>query len=93
MLSKSEIYYLQGNKILTSSYDRKIRCVIRTKLAKLKSEFILLNKIFGKEIELLREELIDLQNKGHDLQINSKANLIPTSTLILVKSRLGPGRA
>jgi hypothetical protein len=42
MLSKAEILYLQGQKQVSKSYERKLKCLIRKKI-----------EVFGKEFPLL----------------------------------------
>ena len=46
MLSKAEILYLQGQKIVSMSYERKLKCLIRKKLDVLQKELPLLSKLF-----------------------------------------------
>ena len=47
MLSKAEILYLQGQKQVSQSYERKLKCLIRKKLNALQKELPLLSKLFG----------------------------------------------
>ena len=47
MLSKAEIQYLQGQKQVSLSYERKLKCLIRKKLDALQKELPLLSKLFG----------------------------------------------
>lgn len=46
MLSKAEILYLHGQKQVSGSYERKIKCLIRKKIENLKKELPLIAKIF-----------------------------------------------
>ena len=46
MLSIAEIQYLQGQKKVSKSYERKLRCLIRKKLGVLQKELPLLSKLF-----------------------------------------------
>ena len=45
MLSKCELQYLQGEKRLSDSYERKIRCIIRKKIRTLQKELPLLAQL------------------------------------------------
>ena len=47
MLSKAEILYLQGQKQVSQSYERKLKCLIRKKMEVLQKELPLLLKLFG----------------------------------------------
>ena len=47
MLSKAEILYLQGQKQVSQSYERKLKCLIRKKLDVLQIELPLLSKLFN----------------------------------------------
>ena len=47
MLSKSEVQYLQGQKQVSQSYERKLKCLIRKKIAVLQKELPLLSNLFG----------------------------------------------
>ncbi len=46
MLSKAEVMYLQGQKKVSGSYERKLKCLIRKKVENLKNELPLLSKVF-----------------------------------------------
>ncbi len=46
MLSKAEVQYLQGQKMVSGSYERKLKCLIRKKVENLKKELPLLSKNF-----------------------------------------------
>ena len=50
MLSKAEILYLQGQKQVSQSYERKLKCLIRKKLDVLQKELPLLSKLFGDSV-------------------------------------------
>lgn len=50
MLSKAEVLYLQGQKQISKSYERKLKFIIRKKLAVLRNEFPLLSKLFANEV-------------------------------------------
>ena len=45
MLSKAEILYLQGQKIVSKSYERKLKCLIKRKMDVLRKEIPLLSKL------------------------------------------------
>ena len=47
MLSKAEILYLQGQKQVSQSYERKLKCLIRKKIEVLQKELPLLSKLLG----------------------------------------------
>jgi len=47
MLSKAEILYLQGQKQVSQSYERKLKCLMRKKIEVLQKELPLLSKLFG----------------------------------------------
>ncbi len=51
MLSKAEVLYLQGQKQISKSYERKLKCIIRKKLEILRYEFPLLSKLFANEVK------------------------------------------
>ena len=46
MLSKAEVMYLQGQKNVSDSCERKLKCLIRKKAESLKAELPLLSKVF-----------------------------------------------
>jgi hypothetical protein len=50
MFSKAEILYLQGQKHISRSYERKLKCLIRKKLEVLQSELPLLSKLLKNEV-------------------------------------------
>jgi hypothetical protein len=52
MLSKAEIQYLQGQKQVSQSYERKLKCLIRKKVEVLRKEIPLLSKLFVESLEL-----------------------------------------
>jgi hypothetical protein len=45
MLSKAEVPYLQGKKIVSKSYERKLKCLIKRKIDVLRKEIPLLSKL------------------------------------------------
>ena len=47
MLSKAEVQYLQGQKQVSQSYERKLNCLIRKKIEVLQMELPLLSKLFA----------------------------------------------
>lgn len=47
MLSKAEVLYLQGQKQVSNSYERKLKCLIRKKVEVLEKELPLLSKLLG----------------------------------------------
>ena len=47
MLSKAEILYLQGQKQVSQSYERKLKCLIRKKIEVLQKELPLLSRLFS----------------------------------------------
>jgi len=50
MLSKAEILYLQGQKQVSQSYERKLKCLIKKKLEVLQKELPLLSKLLSNEV-------------------------------------------
>ena len=52
MLSKAEIQYLRGEKQISKSYERKLKCLIRKKVAILRKEIPLLSRLFLENLEL-----------------------------------------
>ena len=50
MLSKAEVLYLQGQKQISKSYERKLKYIIRKKLEILRNAFPLLSKLFANEV-------------------------------------------
>jgi hypothetical protein len=76
MLSKAEIQYLQGQKQVSKSYERKLKCLIKKKIDSLQKELPLLSKLFGDNIESVfsqcaseKEELPQLSNKEYGNQL------------------------
>ena len=55
MLSKAELLYVQGQKQVSKSYERKLKCLIRKKIEVLQKELPLLSKLSEKN----RMNLID----------------------------------
>lgn len=56
MLSKAEIQYLQGQKQVSKSYERKLKCLIRKKIEVLEKEIPLLSSLFAKNIKSIFSE-------------------------------------
>ena len=56
-LSKAEIQFLKGQKQVSKSYERKLKCVIKRKIEVLKDELPLLSKILN-----IEEILLDATN-------------------------------
>ena len=56
MLSKAEILYLQGQKIVSKSYERKLKCLIKRKI-----------DVFRKETPLLSKLILDNSCKSEDI--------------------------
>jgi len=50
MLSKAEILYLQGQKQVSQSYERKLKCLIRKKIETLRPQLPLSSKLLGNEV-------------------------------------------
>ena len=50
MLSKAEVLYLQGQKQVSQSYERKLKCLIRKKIEALQKELPLLSKLLRNEV-------------------------------------------
>ena len=50
MLSKAEIQYLQGQKQVSKSYERKLKCLIRKKLEVLQKELPLLSRLLAGKV-------------------------------------------
>jgi hypothetical protein len=61
MLSKAEIAYLQGQKQVSKSYERKSRCLIKRKI-----------EVLRKEIPLLSKLLLDNSGKSEDIMYRIK---------------------
>ena len=61
MLSKAEILYLQGQKIVSKSYERKLKCLIKRKM-----------DVLRKEIPLLSKLLLDSSGKSEDIMYRIK---------------------
>ena len=81
MLSKAEIQYLQGQKQVSQSYERKLRCLIRKKLKVLQRELPLLSKLFADNFKNFSCELINT-NEGPSPQKKQeeKDNLVQYSS-------------
>src|SRR5688572_8458506 len=47
MLSKAEVLYLQGQKQVSQSYERKLKCLIRKKVEVLQKELPLLSRLLA----------------------------------------------
>jgi hypothetical protein len=47
MLSRAEILYIQGQKQVSQSYERKLKCLIRKKVEVLQKELPLPSKLFA----------------------------------------------
>ena len=45
MLSKAEVQFLQGQKTVSKSYERKLKCLIKRKMDVLRKEIPLLSKL------------------------------------------------
>ena len=73
MLSRSEFSYLQGEKQVTGSYERKIRCIIRKKIKILQKELPLISKLFPIN-QLAFNQVFQIQNNHiSDTKLNSDA--------------------
>jgi hypothetical protein len=55
MLSKAEVLYLQGQKQVSNSYERKLKCLIRKKVEVLEKELPLLSKLLGHRFNSLTD--------------------------------------
>ena len=55
MLSKAEILYLQGQKNVSKSYERKLKCLIRKKMDVLQKELPLLSKLLGDDVGIFED--------------------------------------
>ena len=55
MLSRAEILYLQGQKQVSKSYERKLKCLIRKKIEVLQKELPLLSKLLRNGVSSLVE--------------------------------------
>jgi len=66
MLSKAEILFLQGQKIVSKPYERKLKCLIKRKI-----------DVFRKETPLLSKLILDNSGKYDD----SFMNFIPFKIL------------
>ena len=61
MLSKAGILYLQGQKQVSQSYERKLKCLIKRKI-----------DVLRKEIPLLSKLLLDNSGKSEDIMYRIK---------------------
>lgn len=59
MLSKAEIQYLQGQKQVSKSFERKSRCLIRKKVGVLQKELPLISNIFAGNIKFVFSEILN----------------------------------
>ena len=79
MLSKAEVQYLQGQKIVSKSYERKLKCLIKRKMDVLRKEIPLLSKLIldssGKYDDIMYRikevgKLSSFDNHGSDNELN-----------------------
>ncbi len=56
MLSKAEYQYLQGQKQVSKSYERKLKCLIRKKVEDLRKEIPLISNLLGYNIKSVLSE-------------------------------------
>jgi hypothetical protein len=76
MLSKAEVQYLQGQKTISKSYERKLRCLIRKKVEVLEKEIPLLSSLFAQNIKSIFSELVNEKAVGsHALKQKENNNL------------------
>ena len=60
MLSKAEVQYLKGQKQVSNSYERKLKCLIRKKIEALNKELPLISSIIDGKI---KSKLTEILNK------------------------------
>ncbi len=63
LLSKAEVQYLEGQKQLSKSYERKLKCTIRKKAFGLRKHILLLTKLIPIE-QILDVEVLFAVNKA-----------------------------
>jgi hypothetical protein len=81
MLSKAEVQYLQGQKIVSKSYERKLKCLIKRKIDVLRKEIPLLSKLIldnsGKPEDIIYRikevgKLNSFDNHNSDNELNQR---------------------
>ena len=81
MLSKAEVQYLQGQKIVSKSYERKLKCLIKRRIDVLRKEIPLLSKLIldssGKYDDIMYRikevgKLSSFDNHGSDNELNKQ---------------------
>jgi hypothetical protein len=93
MLSKAEVLYLHGQKQVSKSYERKLKCIIRKKLEILQTEFPLLSKLFVNEVRPLLDtqiptESMPVKEEYERLQSSSQQSAVDNSVTIFGNSKL-----
>jgi hypothetical protein len=73
MLSKAEYQYLQGQKQVSQSYERKLKCLLRKELEVLQRELPLLSKLFADNFKNFSCELMSA-NEGPSPQKKQEEN-------------------
>jgi hypothetical protein len=58
MLSNAEIQYLLGQKHVSKSYERKLKCLIRKKVEVLRNELPLISSLLGKNAKSVFSEFV-----------------------------------
>ena len=71
MLSKAEIQYLQGQKQVSKSFERKSRCLIRKKVGVLQKEMPLVSNIFAGNIKFVFSEILN-EKEGQPQPLREK---------------------
>ena len=101
MLSKAEVLYLQGQKPVSKSYERKLKCVIRKKVEGLRKDLPLLSKLIpiNQIFDFDNAKLSTSQDKvneahdivNHSIQATKISNLIePTIRATDISSGANP---
>lgn len=70
MLSRAEIQYLQGQKEVSKSYERKLKCLIRKKIEVLQNELPLLSNLISENVKSVFSEISDGLEKTSLSNIN-----------------------
>ena len=64
MLSKAGILYLQGEKTVSKSYERKLKCLIKKKIDVLRKEIPLLSKLLLNNSGISEDMVYRLKEAG-----------------------------
>jgi hypothetical protein len=72
LLSKSEVQYLQGQKVVSKSYERKLKCIIRRKVKGLKRDLLLVSKVIPIEQIFDFEDFVVAKKTKTDQKLATK---------------------